>query len=547
MQTGRRRFMQQGAGLGAGVAAGLAGLCAPAWAAPEQLQERRAITLDTPCGPVRGAADDQVLAFKGIPYALPPTGALRFRAPQPHPAFDRPCNAFAFGPAPMQPERLLAKNGRKFIGDALPSEDCLYLNVWAPATPGPHPVFVWIYGGSNIYGATSQPIYDGAQFARDGVVCVTIGYRVGAFGFLELGELLGEAYHGSGNNALRDQVLGLQWVRDNIRAFGGDPGRVTVGGESAGGKNVSALLGLPAARGLFQQAVIQSGGALTTHALDEAHKVARLFGEQLQQQAGTGEMRELLLGRPAGQLMKAQIAATSAYTRNFAFRAVIDGSYLSRSPQASLEQGASRHLRLLMGSNRDEALIFFRPELLAAYRQGESGTAPILSREMAQLDVAAMDRMVQRYRQAFPAQHDFLRRIQLLSAEEYWVPMLRLAEAHVGHGGEGYLYRLDQESVEEPFRGFTVHAADLPIVWENFQEPFLEMLYRPTPALTEFSRTVHQAWVAFIRDGKPAHAALPAWPRYQLEQRPTMLLAAGASRVAADPAGEQRRLWQGVL
>ncbi len=545
MQTGRRRFIAQGASLAA--AGSLAPLLTQARSTREPQPLRRAITIDAPAGPVRGAVEDQVRVFKGIPFALPPVRELRFRPPQPHPGFTQPQNAFSFGPAPMQPVRIQAGTGRNFLGDARQGEDCLYLNVWAPDTPGPHPVFVWIYGGSNMFGATSQPIYDGTQFARNGVVCVTIGYRVGALGFLELGDLLGESYRGSGNNALRDQVMGLQWVQRNIQAFGGDPKRVTLGGESAGGKNVSTLLTLPAARGMFQQAIIESGGALTTHSLDEAYKVAHLFAEQVQPNGRGEALRARLLSLPADQLIKAQIATAAAYPRNFAFRTVIDGDFVPRSPQLSLEQGHASRLRLLVGSNRNESLIFFRPELLAAYRKGEATTAPIAAREMAQLDVPTIERMAQRYRDAFPDQHAFLRRIDLLSAEEYWVPMLRLAEAHARNGGESYMYRYDQASVEAPFRGFAVHASELPMVWKNFQEPFLSMLYRETPALDAFASVVHETWIAFMREGRPSHSALPSWPRFQLTQRPTMLLAAGDNRVEEDPAGDQRRLWEGVL
>lgn len=185
MQTGRRRFIAQGASLAA--AGSLAPLLTQARSTGEPQPLRRAITIDAPAGPVRGAVEDQVRVFKGIPFALAPVGELRFRPPQPYPGFTQPQNAFSFGPAPMQPVRIQAGTGRNFVGDARQGEDCLYLNVWAPDTPGPHPVFVWIYGGSNMFGATSQPIYDGTQFARNGVVCVTIGYRVGALGFLELG------------------------------------------------------------------------------------------------------------------------------------------------------------------------------------------------------------------------------------------------------------------------------------------------------------------------------------------------------------------------
>lgn len=543
MPQDRRGFLNIVAHTGAALTCAA---CVPGAAQATWLQSLRAVTIDAPCGPVRGAAKAGVRSFKGIPYAQPPVGALRFRAPQALPPATQALNAFAFGAAPMQPDRVQAGTGRHFIGDVTAAEDCLYLNVWAPESPGPHPVFVWIYGGSNIYGATSQPLYDGSSFARNGVVCVTIGYRLGAFGFLELGELLGKDYEGSGNNALRDQVMGLQWVQQNIAAFGGDPKRVTLGGESAGAKNVSALLAAPAARGLFQQAIVQSGGGLTTHSKAAAGEVAGLFLSALQK-ARPGTARDSLINASAEQLLWAQNDTVARFPRNFAFRSVVDGNYLPQSPQQMVAAGASREVALLIGSNRDEALLFFAPAVLAAGRRDPSSSAPLALRELAQLDLPTMAVAEQRYRQLLPQQNAFERRVRLLTAEEYWIPTLRLAQAHAAAGGSTFMYRFDVSAKQGPFAGYAVHASEQPFTWHNFTEPFLEMLYGKSQIAPPFAATVHASWVQFIRTGTPASSHLPAWPRYALGRRATMLLNDSGCVLADDPAGAERALWDGLL
>ena len=193
----------------------------------------------TRSGDLRGETVDGVRVFRGIPFAQPPVGELRFRPPVEVKPWTGVRPAIRFAPEAMQPAE---------VGIAR-SEDCLYLNVWAPEGKGPFPVFVWIHGGGFTGGRATAPIFDGAGFARDGVVLVTVAYRLGVFGFMDLGPVLGGAYAGSGNNAMRDLVAALRWVQGNIAAFGGDPGRVTVGGESAGAKATAALMAIPEAQG----------------------------------------------------------------------------------------------------------------------------------------------------------------------------------------------------------------------------------------------------------------------------------------------------------
>ena len=233
-------------------------------------------------------------------------------------------------------------------------EDCLFVNVWAPEAPGRYPVLVWLHGGSQVIGGSSRPVYDGSAFARSGVVCVTIGHRIGLLGLFEGGSVLGPDYADSGNSVLRDQILALEWVRDHIEAFGGDPGRVTLGGESAGGKNVAALMSAPAARGLFQAAIVISGGAESVSSTEEADALARLIMER------SGLTADDLLNAPWQKLLQAQACILIDPPRNLPFRPVFGGEFLPEAPLEAIAAGRGAPIPLLIGTSRDESLPLLR-------------------------------------------------------------------------------------------------------------------------------------------------------------------------------------------
>jgi para-nitrobenzyl esterase len=281
---------------------------AGARAAVGQQPSTPSTTLQVAQGQLRGEFVDNVQVFRGVPFAKPPINDLRFRAPQEPVAWSgiRDCTHFAA--ASVQPSE-----------DFKQSEDCLYLNLWAPRERGLYPVFVWIHGGGFTSGRSFEPIFDGTHFAQAGIVCITVAYRLGALGFLDVSSLLGDAYAGSANNGLRDLVAALEWVQQNVSSFGGDRRRVTIGGESAGAKLTDMLMGIPSAQPLFHQIISESGGAERIWSADRAAPVARGFGAAWTRR--TSLPLANLLTAPARQIVNVQQKFTRDWPIHFPFRA----------------------------------------------------------------------------------------------------------------------------------------------------------------------------------------------------------------------------------
>ncbi len=535
--------------------------------AASALSSRRASALNaeagaplvtTPLGALRGELlPDRIRVFRGIPFAEPPVGELRFRAPQPPKPWTGTRDATRFAAAAMQP------------GDASQtgSEDCLYLNLWAPAAPGPHPVFLWIHGGGYTGGSSFAPIFDGSLFAREGIVLVTVAYRLGVFGFMDLEPLLGPAYADSGNNALRDLVAALTWVHENISAFGGDPDRVTVGGESAGAKATAALMAIPEARGLFQSAISESGGGerVLTHA--EAAEVARSFGEVWRRDHPTPSssadtFSDLRTASPRA-LIDAQQSVIAQSHLHFPFRPQIGGqidgqvggqigdqiavptegqppvqtrvqpgsSLLPKRPVDLVADGSARGKRLLIGTNRDENALFLGPHPSTDPRASDLGNLPL----------ARFNEVLARYTALYPQMTEPERRIRAVTAEEYWIPSVRLADAHTRAGGAAWMYRLDFAEPTGRMAGEAYHSLDLGFVWEK-----LNATDRSDPEAQRLAHAIHTAWCAFLRGKAPASPNLPTWPEYHPTTRNTMILNRN-SHVEQKPFLPELRLWDGVL
>lgn len=322
---------------------------------PPGAHAQAATALRVDGGVLREAAPDAsgMRVYKGIPFAAPPTGALRWKAPQPVLPWTGERATDTWGPRCVQTQRLGAMDPL----NPRMEEDCLYLNVWTGAKPGdaPRPVMVWIHGGSNTNGAASQPEYDGAALARQGVVLVSVNYRLDVFGFLALPELSAESGNrASGNYGLLDQIAALQWVQRNIAAFGGDPARVTVFGESAGAMDISLLMVAPQARGLFARAIGQSGGALSRRPGVGPKPLAQgeADGQRFMQAAGAADLAALR-GKSAAQLL--ETVGRQPITYGFG---VIDGHVVPEHPAQLFARGAYHDVPLLLGVNANEGTLF---------------------------------------------------------------------------------------------------------------------------------------------------------------------------------------------
>ncbi len=475
----------------------------------------------TSLGRLRGEAlPNGLRVFRGIPFAEPPVGKLRFRAPLAPAPWKGTRDALHFGPAAMQ-------EGDKGVPQ---SEDCLYLNIWTPAGKGPFPVFVWIHGGGYTGGQAFAPIFDGTEFAQQGVVLVTVAYRLGVFGFMDLGPLLGHEYAGSGNNAMRDLVRSLEWVHHEIAAFGGDPHRVTVGGESAGAKATAAMMALPEATPLFQSAISESGGGERVWTLAAAAEVAGSYGKLWRETYSDAGLRSLL-SAPAQALIAAQKRLIATSDRHFPLRPEVDGSYLKARPVDLVAKGSAHGKRLLIGTNRDESALFL----------GADPKHDPTQRDLGNLAPGRFDAVLAKYTELYPAMPEPQRRIRATSAEEYWVPSVRMADAQSRNEGPTWMYRLDYAPAAGAMRGEAYHSEDLSLVWEKPTPG-----QRANPAALALGHAMHLAWAAFIRGEAPAAPSLPAWPEYTASARETMILDT-SSHVERQPWQAELRLWEGVL
>lgn len=498
--------------------AALGGLAAALAMPPAAFAARDNLRVATRAGVVRGRLADGVRVFTGIPYGT----AARFAAPRPARPWNGEWDATRPARAAPQPPGM----------DPLPAvqaEDCLQLNVWAPATPprgpGRYPVLVFVHGGSNETGWSGWEVIAGNRFAAHGVVCVTLNYRLGALGFLELGHVLGRAYAGSGNNGLRDLVLGLRWVKDNIAAFGGDPRAVTLAGESSGARNVCALLGLPAADGLYARAMVFSGGAQTVH----TPATAALFANAVVARLGGAER---LLVAPFPALVEAQVAARRGWPQGLPFRPTVDGAFLPQVPLLRVLAGRAPPVPLLCGSNANESRLFLHEAQAAR---------PLWSQSVSNESMARVAALNRAYARAFPELTEAQRHWRLLTAEEYGIPTLRLAEAQAAHAPV-WRYRLAWPAPGGPYKGHSPHVLDLPLTFDHVTLPSMAQMFGLSAADQPIATAWHEAILAFVRGGAPASPGMPAWPRFDTATR-ACLVFDRVSVVENDPDAAERLLW----
>jgi len=497
-----------------------------------------ATEIDTTYGPVRGNTTAGISAFRGIPFAASTAGANRFAPPRPPAPWTDVRDATIAGPtAPQNPSMLEQMLGAE---DAVVGEDCLSLNVFAPEGATDLPVMVWIHGGGFLTGTGSIPWYDGTNLARRGAVVVTINYRLGVLGFLHLGDI-DPAFEGSGNLGILDQVAALEWVRDNVAAFGGDPSRVTIFGESAGAMSVGTLLAVPAADGLFHRAILQSGAAEHVLSRDAATGYARKFLAELGvDPTDLSVLRDL----PLAQILEAQgrFTATVPFAEGLPFEPVVDGGVLPGEPGARVAAGCAPTVDLLVGTNTDEMTLFLlmEPELGAF----DEAALTLRSDELFVPLGRAAGEGVAVYRGARPDAtiHDVV--VAVLTDHTFRIPAIHLAESQADHPGRVWMYEFGFKS--PAFGGVlgASHALEIPFVWDNLDAQGAAMFAGPpTDATRSLATRLADAWVAFAADGVPAADGLPEWPAYDTDRRATLQVDAERAEVVDDPRGAERRLW----
>ncbi|MDR1360667.1 MAG: carboxylesterase family protein [Deltaproteobacteria bacterium] len=480
-------------------------------------------------GLIRGLRQEGVSVYKGIPYASPPLGDLRFAPPKDKEPWSGELDCSAFGNKCFQ----LAV----FAGPEAQSEDCLTLNVWTPAGPGERsalPVYVFIHGGGFAAGSGSFPFYDGTAFARKGIVTVTINYRLGALGFFASRRTL-EEYGSTGNWGLLDQIKALRWVRDNIAAFGGDPGMVTVGGESAGSFSVSALMLSPLARGLFRGAIMESGSVLSLPALS-CYARGEL-SKSLEVSAMLAEVFEA--GDDARGLEKMRAADAGALARFSAFipdlttttafflTPVFDGAVLPKDPARAMAAGEFAKVSLLLGFNKDEGSIFIPAgtdqsayKMLAARIFGGGKGQRILER----FAVEAKNTAEQRAR-------------QIVAYGVFSAGSKRFADLAAAAGNSVYLYNFTYAAPQAEQNGLgAAHAGELPFVFNNLAAAGLT-------GPQELAEAMHTRWANFIRTGDPNEGEAPAdqarWPGYDAAKASVLFF---GRKIAPGPLADRENL-----
>lgn len=472
--------------------------------------ESGGVAVMTDSGPVVGKfqMNSAVRAFLGLPFAAPPTGALRWKPPQPVIPWQSARTATTYGAQCMQPTRSKTSVYYEYAGDQPTSEDCLYLNVWAPSDvrDGKLPVMVWIYGGGFQQGSAANPIFNGERLAARGVVVVSVNYRVGIFGFMAHPELSAESpQHASGDYGLLDLVAGLQWVKRNATAFGGDPDYVTIFGQSAGAAAVTYLFASPLARGMFAHGICESFGFANktmTHLLD-AEKSGVALGEKVAAPT-LADLRQV----PADKLLETRMTMSP----------IVDGFFLPANPYAVFAEGKEAPVPLLAGWNADEGATFPHAKALGAYQDWLRKKYPDLADRLLSLYPAETDD------EAKSANKDLVR--DSLFA---WGPW-SVARAHAKNGYPAYLYYFSHPqplrsgaSFDEidTARGLgTFHSSEYPYLFGT-----LDVLSRDWSNVDRaLSETLQATWVAYAYGGSPNAPGLPHWPRLDEAAETTMFL-----------------------
>lgn len=504
------------------------------------------VIVSTTHGKLEGESRHGVAVFRGVPYAAPPVGEFRWRPPQPMQPWDGVRPALTFGPISHQhplPPSEIHKGILDVPGEH--SEDCLYLNVWTPGLDdAARPVLFWIHSGGLEYGSGSQPLYDGTTLAATrNVVVVTINMRLGALGYLRLHELTGGRIPSTGNEGRMDEIAALTWVRDNIAAFGGDPGNVTIFGQSAGSIEVASLLAITPARGLFRRAALHSTATHTSQSIENATRMSELFVDLLGVDPRDADALRAVtptrLVRASTDLL-ARMKLEDPNAGRMHFNPVIDGDFLPMRPYDAVRGGAADDISIMVGTTLDETRLALgsEPPMELDYPTALAACRVFLGDEAERI-MAAYTAI--RKKHGLPAgPTDVMLAIETDRVLRY--PSIKLSEALHHRRRPGYHFVFTYESPAMGGRLGAAHALELGFLFGTYTEDKAKVFNGAGPVADRLAQRMQDAWTAFAATGDPSCASIGHWPTYETG-RETMMIGADW-HVAYAPYEEQRLLWE---
>lgn len=498
------------------------------------------VIVNTKSGKLEGFSKNGLYIFKGVPYAAPPVGDLRWMPPRPVESWKGVRQAREYGA--ISPQNLMeaGPTGAPSFEGWPQSEDCLFLNIWTPGLDDARrPVFFWIHGGAFIIGAGTEAfLEDGALARRGDMVVVSINYRLGALGFMNLNEITKGKIPATGNEGLLDQIAALDWVRDNIAVFGGDPNNITISGFSAGGMSVGILLSMPQARGKFHKALNRSGAANVVSPLEDSVKITEQYLDMLNIKGGDVDALRALSPK---LLLEAQEKLTARLTetehRATPFQPVVDGKDLPEIPMAAIKKGVAKDIPIMAGTSLDE-LKFMNSMDPTSQNMDETG---LIERLKSMMPAEIVPGLVETYREALKKRGDSVTPLGILGSINtefmFRIPTIRLLETQRDLGAPAYNYLFIYKSPSLNGALGAIHGLDNPFLFGNLDDEFTGS----DPELEELVIKVQDSCAAFARTGDPSCETAGKWPVYGTD-RMTMLFDRNA-RVEAAPYEMERAAW----
>ena len=481
--------------------------------------------VETTSGKIRGAVINKVSAFRGIPYGASTEGANRFMPPLKPKPWTGVLDTMEWGPeAPQGPHTEIPEVAATIPKQSI-SEDCLHLNVWTNGASrgGKRPVMVWFHGGGFTSGSGSYTIYDGANMARKhDVVTVTVNHRLNSFGFLYLADLGGEKFAHASNAGMLDAVAALEWVRDNIANFGGDPNNVTIFGQSGGGGKVSTLLAMPSAKGLFHRAIVQSGSNIKGISRADATKSAQALLTKL----GLKQPEDLQ------KVTMDQLVAATLSTQGLRLGPVVDGRTLPGDPFDPTAPAMSADVPLLIGTTEFEVNFF----PTTRFDPIDDAGLHVAIKQATRASDADTDKIIAIYRKGRPG-YSNVELSQVVASDNFRASVVTEGERKAAQKAPVYMYYFTWRSPVRDGKLKAFHTLEIPFVLENVDEG--KSMTGSGQDRYPLQEKMSSAWAAFARTGNPSHKGLPNWPVFKTDQRATMIFN-NECKVVNDPYRDER-------